>query len=151
MKAASKKALRQGSSRVTKAVRDRSPIVFSRRKSSDIDLTQQTKAGYKATWNNLSEDFDSASYYVACISDEDEIRDNGSATAQFLKSALGISRDDSVLEIGCGVARVGRELAPHCKQWHGCDISGNMIRYALQRTSDLDNVFLKELGLPPLP
>ncbi len=103
------------------------------------------RQSYKKTWNNLSQDIDSANYFVSCIQDEDEVRTNGEHTATFLRSVLQISENDRVLEIGCGVARIGRELAPHCKEWHGCDISGNMIEHARGRTSHLSNVSLTEL------
>lgn len=100
---------------------------------------------YKAIWDNLSESFLDASYHVCCVGDEDEIRSNGQITAAFLKEVLQIEPDDIVLEIGCGVARIGRELAPSCGEWHGADIAGNMIKYAAMRTQGLQNVFLYEL------
>jgi SAM-dependent methyltransferase len=58
---------------------------------------------------------------------------------------LQIGPTDKVLEIGCGVGRIGRELAPRCGEWHGADISGNMISYARERTEGIPNVFLHEL------
>jgi ubiquinone/menaquinone biosynthesis C-methylase UbiE len=58
---------------------------------------------------------------------------------------LRIQPTDKVLEIGCGVARIGRELAPHCEEWHGTDISGNMLTYAAERTTGLPNVYYHEL------
>ncbi|HMA33394.1 MAG TPA: methyltransferase domain-containing protein [Chloroflexia bacterium] len=100
---------------------------------------------YKAIWNNLSTTFADASFYVCCIDDEDEIRSNGARTAQFLREVLQIAPADKVFEIGCGVARIGRELAPYCGEWHGGDISGNMIAYARQRTADVPNIVLHEL------
>jgi SAM-dependent methyltransferase len=100
---------------------------------------------YKDIWDNLSTNFDNAAFYVCCISDEDEIRSNGQLTANFLKQVLQITPEDRVLEIGCGVARIGRELAPFCGEWHGADISGNMIAHAKERTQGVSNVFLHEL------
>ncbi|HUS13853.1 MAG TPA: methyltransferase domain-containing protein [Chloroflexia bacterium] len=100
---------------------------------------------YKDIWNNLSTTFADASFYVCCIGDEDEIRANGKLTAEFLQSVLQIEPADTVLEIGCGVARIGRELAASCAEWHGADISGNMIDYARERTADIPNIFLHEL------
>ncbi|HYP42328.1 MAG TPA: methyltransferase domain-containing protein [Chloroflexia bacterium] len=100
---------------------------------------------YKDIWDNLSTNFDNAAFHVCCVSDEDEIRSNGQLTADFLKQVLQITPEDRVLEIGCGVARIGRELAPFCGEWHGADISGNMIEHAKERTQDVLNVFLHEL------
>jgi SAM-dependent methyltransferase len=100
---------------------------------------------YKQIWNNLSSDFAGAAFHVCCVQDEDEIRANGALTADFLRSILQITSTDRVLEIGCGVARIGRELAPYCGEWHGTDISGNMIAHARERTGHLSNVFFHEL------
>jgi SAM-dependent methyltransferase len=103
------------------------------------------KESYKSTWDNLSQTFASAAHYVCFVEDEEEIRANGTFTAEFLRSVLQIEPTDQVLEIGCGVARVGRELAPYCQEWHGVDISGNMISHARERTKDIPNVRLHEL------
>ncbi len=100
---------------------------------------------YKEVWDKLSRDAGEASHYVCCLQDEAQIRDNGKIAADYLVKMLEILPTHKALEIGCGVARVGRELAPHCGEWHGADISGNMIRYARERTSSLSNVFLHEL------
>jgi ubiquinone/menaquinone biosynthesis C-methylase UbiE len=100
---------------------------------------------YKEIWNNLSTTFNDAAYHVCCLDDEDEIRRNGVITAEFLRSVLRIRPTDTVLEIGCGVARIGRELAPLCGEWHGCDISGNMIAHARERTAGIANIVLHEL------
>ena len=120
-------------------------IAETMRSDNGESLGEVLRQSYKATWNGLSQDLDSANFYVSCIQDEDEVRSNGEVTAKFLRSALGLSKTDTVLEIGCGVARIGRELAPNCKEWHGCDISGNMIRFAKERTDHLPNVYLDEL------
>ena len=60
----------------------------------------------------------------------------------------------NVLEIGCGIGRVGKQLAPLCKEWIGCDISGNMLKYTKFRLSNLKNIKLVELpksNLSPIP
>ncbi|MGH8010368.1 MAG: class I SAM-dependent methyltransferase, partial [Candidatus Binatia bacterium] len=53
---------------------------------------------------------------------------------------LLLQKSDRVLELGCGVARVGRELASFCGRWHGVDISENMLKVARLRTAHLPNV-----------
>jgi ubiquinone/menaquinone biosynthesis C-methylase UbiE len=63
----------------------------------------------------------------------------------------GLSKESVVLEIGCGVARIGRELAPFVKEWHGVDISRQMLTYAKQRTRHLPNVTFYELHDTALP
>jgi ubiquinone/menaquinone biosynthesis C-methylase UbiE len=100
---------------------------------------------YKQIWDNLSTNFQSAGDAVCFTTEEEDIRHNGTITTEFLRSVLQIQPTDKVLEIGCGIARVGRELAPFCGEWHGVDISGNMICYAKERTAGQGNVFLQEL------
>lgn len=100
---------------------------------------------YKSIWDNLSTSFKDAGNAVCFTTEEEAIRGNGALTAEFLTSVLQIQPTDKILEIGCGVARIGRELAPRCGEWHGVDISSNMIAYAKERTRQLPNVYLQEL------
>lgn len=104
-----------------------------------------TERLYKNVWNNLSESSTDAYFYVATVTDEAELRRNGAITASFLQQVLEITPESKVLEIGCGVARIGRELAPLCAEWHGVDISGNMIAHAARRTEGIPNIYLREL------
>jgi ubiquinone/menaquinone biosynthesis C-methylase UbiE len=52
---------------------------------------------------------------------------------------VSISNQDDVMEIGCGVGRIGRELAPHCRTWTGVDISANMLAWASDRMHGVRN------------
>jgi SAM-dependent methyltransferase len=100
---------------------------------------------YKMIWNDLSTTFDDASFHVCCVGEEEGIRGLGTHTAGFLQKVLQITKEDKVLEIGCGVARVGREIAPLCAEWHGTDISGNMLLHAAKRLEGVPNAYLHEL------
>jgi ubiquinone/menaquinone biosynthesis C-methylase UbiE len=111
----------------------------------DVESKTGHKPGYKETWDNLGQSYSSAAHHVCLTTDEQDIRANGALTADFMRSVLQIEPSHHVLEIGCGVARVGRELAPHCEEWHGTDISGNIIAHARKRTEDIPNIFLHEL------
>jgi hypothetical protein len=73
---------------------------------------------YKQVWNNLSTTIEDAAHFVGYQDGEDSVRENGKSTANFLRDVLQIEPDDRVLEIGCGIARIGRELAPFCGEWH---------------------------------
>jgi SAM-dependent methyltransferase len=112
---------------------------------SGLSNGESKMKNYKEIWNNLSTDWTDASAAVATISDEEELRRNGQLSADFLREVLQITPADKVLEIGCGVARIGRQLAPLCGEWHGTDISGNMIAYSRERTQGVPNVYLHEL------
>lgn len=65
-----------------------------------------------------------------------------------------MARRIEVLEIGCGVGRLGLALAPRCRQWTGADISSKILANAADRLVRLSNVRLVHLpsvGLESLP
>ena len=95
---------------------------------------------YKDTWNNRVTSLKSGAIAVDGSTDEETLLSNGKWTADQMQAALDINSNDVVLEMGCGVARIGKLLAPHCKKWIGVDISENMLNVAQQRLSDMDNV-----------
>jgi ubiquinone/menaquinone biosynthesis C-methylase UbiE len=64
----------------------------------------------------------------------------GRYMAKKISNALLINQNDVVLELGCGIGRIGREIAPLCGKWLGADISRNLIEIAKQRISHLKNV-----------
>ncbi len=69
----------------------------------------------------------------------------GEQTLGFLQESAGIRKVDVVLEIGCGIGRVRRVVAPLCRKWIGCDVASNMLSLAAERLRDLLNVELKEI------
>lgn len=77
---------------------------------------------------------------------ESDFEATGIETLQFLQQSVGVHANDVVLEIGCGIGRVGRQVAPLCRRWIGCDVSPNMLRFAAERLRDLPNVELKEIS-----
>ena len=94
---------------------------------------------YKDTWNNRVTDLKSGAIAVDGSTDEETLLSNGLWTANQMKSALNINSEDVVLELGCGVGRIGKQLTPHCKKWIGVDISENMINVAKERLKDDNN------------
>jgi SAM-dependent methyltransferase len=54
--------------------------------------------------------------------------------------------DEAVLNIGCGVGRVERYVAPHVRELWAIDVSGEMIRRARERLAGVANVHLREVG-----
>lgn len=84
--------------------------------------------------------------YVASTTDEDEFRRSAAYTVQLLESHVGIEPEDVILEIGCGVGRVGAVLAPRVHQWIGTDISANMLAHTARRLDACKNVRLVELS-----
>lgn len=102
---------------------------------------------YKSVWNTLAESRNGAHFYVCGYTDNDEkFHRDAEDTLDVLRSTVGVSDRDVVLEIGCGVARVGRVLAPFVREWIGCDVSTNMLDQARRRLTGLQNVRLQEIS-----
>ena len=109
---------------------------------------------YKAVWTRLSNTDESARLSVLGVVDEDRVRATAEVTIQWLEASVGIKPDDVILEIGCGIGRVGQVLAPRCKHWIGCDVSPNMLKFARQRLASFNNVSFVEISgfdLRPIP
>jgi SAM-dependent methyltransferase len=100
---------------------------------------------YAETWDALANSRRSASIAVSGKGWEDELRTSAAEPVRNLIELASISEQDDVLEIGCGIGRIGRELASRCRSWTGADISPNMLAYAAERLSDLGNVRLVQL------
>jgi ubiquinone/menaquinone biosynthesis C-methylase UbiE len=107
---------------------------------------QPTRSEYKKVWSALSTTQDQAKLHVIGVTDEDALRATGKQTLAFLQESVGIRTDEVVLEIGCGVGRVGKVVAPLCRKWIGCDVASNMLALAAERLRDLPGVELKEIS-----
>ncbi len=101
---------------------------------------------YKQLWDSKAGSQADALIAVDGSSDESIVQSNGQFTAAQVIAALDIQPHDRVLELGCGVARIGRELAAVCEHWTGVDISGKMIARATERTAHQNNVSLHQLN-----
>jgi cyclopropane fatty-acyl-phospholipid synthase-like methyltransferase len=88
---------------------------------------QHRRSQYKAVWTALSDSHDRAKLSVTGTAEEAQ-----SADLDALQQTVGISSDDVVLEVRCGVSRVGRHVAPRYRHWIGCDDSPNMLRFAAE-------------------
>ena len=104
------------------------------------------RSEYKRTWNDLSDTRKRAVFHVQGDAGEDELNAAGKTTVDNLSATVGINLSDVVLEIGCGVGRVGKVLAPLCKEWIGCDVAPNMLAHAQERLKDLPDVRLIEIS-----
>jgi SAM-dependent methyltransferase len=100
---------------------------------------------YKAFWDQKATTTTGALIAVDGSANEDVARLTGAYTARQVECALALTPEDRVLELGCGVGRIGRELAPKVAHWEGADISANMLGVARERLAGLSNVGLTEL------
>lgn len=106
----------------------------------------QLRADYKTVWTSLSTTKEDAYMVVSGYTDEEKFHADAEDTLDILRATTGIRPDDIFLEIGCGVGRVGRVLAPLVREWIGCDVSPNMIELARRRLIGLTNVQLQEIS-----
>lgn len=109
-------------------------------------LTHLHRRQYAATWDLLAGSREEACAAVAgSKKDEAEFRASAASTILNLLELACIRRSDQVLEVGCGVGRIGHEIATHCFAWTGADISANMLGHASIRLRGLRNVNLVRL------
>jgi SAM-dependent methyltransferase len=107
---------------------------------------QPARSEYKKVWSALSTTEDQAKLHVIGVTEEAALQATGEETLRFLQNSVGIGKEDVVLEIGCGIGRVGKAVAPLCRKWIGCDVAANMLSLAAQRLKDLSNVELVEIS-----
>lgn len=103
------------------------------------------QANYKDTWDSRAKTPEAAMAAVDGSTDESIVRHTGKWAADQVQAALDIGPRDEVLELGCGVGRIGRELADRCARWTGVDISRNMLRHAQERLKDKPNARFHQL------
>jgi SAM-dependent methyltransferase len=108
--------------------------------------SQPARSEYKKVWSALSTTEDQAKLHVIGVTEEAALQATGEETLRFLQESVGIRKEDVVLEIGCGIGRVGNVVAPLCRKWIGCDVASNMLSLAAGRLKDLSNVELLEIS-----
>jgi SAM-dependent methyltransferase len=112
------------------------------------------RSAYKKVWDRQAREFDVASLAVGGFIGEETLDHRAKGTIDFLRQTVGIYPEDVVLEIGCGIARVGKPLSELCLHWFGSDISGGMLGHAAKRLQGRPNTTLVELatvGLQEFP
>lgn len=101
---------------------------------------------YKQFWNHQAATPESALAAVDGSASEEVVQITGRYTAQQVATSLDLNSEDSILELGCGVGRIGRELAGHCRHWTGVDISEKMIAHARERLDHFSNTDFHQLS-----
>jgi ubiquinone/menaquinone biosynthesis C-methylase UbiE len=98
-------------------------------------------SSYRFTWEipgvTKSTAMDAVLYNVR---NEEEFWQRGKEDSERLKEL--VDKDSIVLDVGCGLGRVDKFLAPHCKEIHGVDISSRMLSFARTNLREHPNVFL---------
>lgn len=97
---------------------------------------------YKGAWNEAAR----ADAHDAILtgSTAESFERTGEADAAEIRRHL--PPNAAVLNIGCGVGRVEKYLAPHVREMVSVDVSGEMIARARERLAGLPSVRLREIG-----
>jgi len=117
-------------------------------------LLRLPRRAYREVWDTLAENEEQAKFNVSGFTDEAGYAATANATRQVLEATVGIRPDDEILEIGCGVGRVGQALSPCCRRWTGADVSTRMLAHAARRLRDCRNVnfvAINGFNLDPVP
>jgi len=108
-------------------------------------LSRLGRSDYSATWDALSPTAESAARAVSGFSSEEDLRASGEDVALRIAHSASLQPSEDVLEIACGIGRIGWAMAPRCRTWTGCDISANMISHARRRLAEFQNIRLVHL------
>ena len=73
------------------------------------------------------------------VKDEQEFWSSGERIAEKLRKF--VDKNSIVLDVGCGIGRIERFLAPYCREIHCVDVSRRMIKFAKENLKDYKNVF----------
>ena len=71
--------------------------------------SQPSRSEYKKVWSALSTTLDQAKLHVIGVTEEAALQSTAEQTLGFLQDSVGIGKEDVVLEIGCGIGRVGKK------------------------------------------
>src|SRR6516162_6335164 len=107
---------------------------------------EPARSEYKKVWSALSTTPDQAKLHIIGVTEEGALQATAEQTLGFLQDSVGIGKEDVVLEIGCGIGRVGKVVAPLCRKWIGCDVASNMLSITAERLKGLSNVELVEIS-----
>jgi ubiquinone/menaquinone biosynthesis C-methylase UbiE len=109
-------------------------------------LRQFRRSQYSAVWDSLSSTSEIAANAATGVSGELSLQSSGRQVADRIAGFISLKTSEDVLEVGCGVGRVGWAIAPRCRSWTGCDISENMLSHARKRLAGLSNVQFTHLN-----
>lgn len=100
------------------------------------------KLDMKSDWNRRSEE--NAEYYIASADPDqgDAFRSSGERDVSAFFDGLWdlLSKERTVVDIGCGIGRMDEFVAPRCGRLIGVDVSGEMVQRAAERLAHLPNV-----------
>jgi SAM-dependent methyltransferase len=112
------------------------------RRVSHATVAPAGSLDYKAAWNQAARE--DARDAILTGSTAESFETTGQADAAMVLRHLPANA--VVLNIGCGIGRVEKYLAPHVAEVWAVDVSGEMIARARERLAGLPSVRLREIG-----
>jgi len=122
----------------------------SRRKNGEINkpefFSKELGETYEEFWDGMAQSVEGAYMGVAGkpfgeTATEENLDEHGRQTVEVISKKIELKPDDVVLEIGAGVGRLAKVIAPLVREYHGTDISRNMIDHARRRCAGINNTF----------
>ncbi|MHC4942580.1 MAG: class I SAM-dependent methyltransferase [Planctomycetota bacterium] len=115
--------------------------------SKDSRISKKGAAGaseaavLEAAWDTSAQSIEGAMHAILHGVRDPELFDaEGKSQAAAIQEY--IHPEDTVLELGCGIGRIVKHLAPLCKKIYGVDISKEMLAHAARWLEGQDNVAL---------
>jgi ubiquinone/menaquinone biosynthesis C-methylase UbiE len=93
---------------------------------------------YSHQWDQLAHS--SATYSIYATSDQAQFEQGGQDDTA--RISQWVRPNSVVLDVGCGIGRVEKYLAPFCQELHALDVSEEMLSQARRRLAGLSDVFL---------
>jgi SAM-dependent methyltransferase len=103
-----------------------------------------TLSGMKQDWNERART--DAEFFIAKTQDPKAFDASAADDLANLLEGIesSVTADARVLDLGCGIGRLIKPLAPRVAELHGVDVSGEMIERARTYLADIPNVTLSE-------
>jgi SAM-dependent methyltransferase len=100
-------------------------------------LANSDPSRYEPTWSppTLAE----AKRLIYCTESEESFDEGGRADYEYLTPFLTEGRTVA-LDLGCGIGRVAKFVAPHCAKLWAVDVSQRMLDYAAERLSEFQHI-----------
>ena len=110
-------------------------------------------ANMKGDWNERARE--NARYYIASSDDASEAAFDQSGARDVTLFFAGLEHlltpQTQALDIGCGIGRMDKHVAPKVGKITGVDVSGEMVARARERLADLENAEFLEGNGESLP
>jgi ubiquinone/menaquinone biosynthesis C-methylase UbiE len=112
--------------------------------------TPASRSRYESTWTPSTEG--DAKLLIYLTESEESFAEGG--RVDFQRLSPWFNEDATVLDLGCGIGRVARFVAPECSKLWAVDVSERMLEMAAVRLSAFKNVSFvhsQDVSIPEVP